>query len=240
MIRGDCNYGNEENMREAEERGLCYLFKLRQTRKAKDLILFLESRGGWSDAGQGWEGIEGSLQLTGWSCAGTARAPLVVRRAEREEQSQTRSAALPLLALAGACTFESLTYQYMVLVTSAALRDRCRSRNSTGREPMWKTPLTSSKTSGAGPDLQPRISSAARSRRGSLPLSTIGGVSLRVLWWIASVIVSGHQPSRALLGGVARQTRHAGQNRLSGNLTHARSAKLRRNSPVRASFSAGL
>ena len=42
---------------------------------------------------------------------------------------------------------------------------------------MWKTPLTSSKTSGAGPDLQPRISSAARSRRGSLPLSTIGGVS---------------------------------------------------------------
>jgi Transposase DDE domain group 1 len=57
MIRGDCNYGNEDNMREAERRGLCYLFKLRQTQKAKDLILLLESRGGWSDAGQGCEGI---------------------------------------------------------------------------------------------------------------------------------------------------------------------------------------
>jgi hypothetical protein len=31
LLRGDCNYGNEDNMREAEARGLSYLFKLRQT-----------------------------------------------------------------------------------------------------------------------------------------------------------------------------------------------------------------
>ena len=90
MIRGDCNYGNEENMREAEGRGLCYLFKLRQTQKAKELILFLESRGGWSDAGQGWEGIEGSLQLTGWSCKRVSSSP--ARQTRRAEPNQIGAA----------------------------------------------------------------------------------------------------------------------------------------------------
>ena len=47
FLRGDCAYGNEENMKESEARGLCYLFKLRQTKNVKELVRMLENQGGW-------------------------------------------------------------------------------------------------------------------------------------------------------------------------------------------------
>jgi hypothetical protein len=83
FMRGDCNYGNEENMKQAEACGLGYLFKLRQTKKAK--------------------GIEGMPQLSGWS---RKRQVVIVRRTKtpRDSASSNSSAeGLPLLELAGAC-----------------------------------------------------------------------------------------------------------------------------------------
>jgi hypothetical protein len=70
LIRGDVSYGNEGGMVEAEKRDQLYLFKLRQTRKVKKQIRSLERHGEvWSDAGDGWQGAEQRLKLTGWSCA---------------------------------------------------------------------------------------------------------------------------------------------------------------------------
>ena len=54
-------------MREAELRGLSYLFKLRLTSNVKRLIKKSFSKGDWTDAGQGWQGREDKLRLEGWS-----------------------------------------------------------------------------------------------------------------------------------------------------------------------------
>jgi hypothetical protein len=38
LLRGDCGFGNEPIMREAEQRGLAYLFKVRLTANVKRMI----------------------------------------------------------------------------------------------------------------------------------------------------------------------------------------------------------
>ena len=48
-------------MREAERRGLPYLFKLRLTANVKKLIKKTFSKDDWTNAGQGWQGREGTL-----------------------------------------------------------------------------------------------------------------------------------------------------------------------------------
>ncbi len=66
--RGDCGYGSETTMLEHEERGLPYLFKLRHTAKVKDLVLRMMRQGtAWQDCGDGWQALETTLKLSGWS-----------------------------------------------------------------------------------------------------------------------------------------------------------------------------
>lgn len=68
--RGDCGYGNEATMLAFEERALPYLFKQRHTPKVKILVQqLLRSGARWQDAGDGWEAIESSIKLRGWSKA---------------------------------------------------------------------------------------------------------------------------------------------------------------------------
>jgi hypothetical protein len=68
MVRGDCGYGNEVLLSAAEKRGLPYLFKLRHTAKVKALIgQALRAGGAWEDAGDGWEVMTAALRLSGWS-----------------------------------------------------------------------------------------------------------------------------------------------------------------------------
>ena len=85
-------------MAECEARGIPYLFKLRQTAKVKTLIAALEQKGGWVYCGQGFEGIEGELQLTGWSCK---RRVIVGRRRIQTEGAKEEKNALPLLSQCG-------------------------------------------------------------------------------------------------------------------------------------------
>lgn len=234
LLRGDCNYGNEANMREAEARKLCYLFKLRQTKKAKELIRLLESRGGWIDAGRGWEGIEGSLQLSGWSCK---RRVIVARRSKALPRKSAESD-LPLLALAGACSFESATYEYIVLVTSLPYeivsilqlyRDRADAENPFDElKNQWGW-------SGFTTQDFERCQITARL------------IALIYNWWSLFVRLVDRERHReavtsrpALLGGVARQSRHAGQNRLSVNLSHARSAQIKEKLKQASRFLCGL
>jgi hypothetical protein len=68
MLRGDCAYGNELLLSEAEARGLPYLFKLRHSKNVKALVVQAHRAGAqWQDAGQGWEVLESTLKLTGWT-----------------------------------------------------------------------------------------------------------------------------------------------------------------------------
>ena len=77
FIRGDCAFGSDGVMRVAEEKGVPYVFKLKQTKNVKRLIEQLSFNDEWEPAGQGWHGQESYLQLTGWS---EARRVIVLRK----------------------------------------------------------------------------------------------------------------------------------------------------------------
>lgn len=77
LVRGDCAFGNDPLMTALEERQQPYLFKLKLSKNVKRHIGRLFRESGWSDAGQGWEGKEGALALTGWE---QARRVVVLRR----------------------------------------------------------------------------------------------------------------------------------------------------------------
>jgi hypothetical protein len=68
FLRGDCGYGQETIMLESEDRLVPYLFKLRHTLKVKALVQRMMGEGAlWQDCGDGWQALESSLRLTGWS-----------------------------------------------------------------------------------------------------------------------------------------------------------------------------
>jgi hypothetical protein len=76
LLRGDTGWGNEAVMREAEQRGLAYLFRIRMTanvRRAMERAV----NGPWTDAGQGWQGQSIELRLDGW---GRQRRVVLLRR----------------------------------------------------------------------------------------------------------------------------------------------------------------
>ncbi|MCK5919961.1 MAG: transposase, partial [Methylococcales bacterium] len=120
LIRGDVSYGNENIMVEAQKRDQAYLFKLKQTSKVKKELLDLERDGSaWSDAGDGWQGAESHLKLTGWSCS---RRCVFIRRPSKKEASPNK-----LLPAAGA-EFDFVehldsgpNYDYVVLITNNSL-----------------------------------------------------------------------------------------------------------------------
>ena len=76
-VRGDCGFGNDLGVREMEERDQHYLFKLRLTAKVKRYIKRHFFGGRWTDAGAGWEGMDGGVRLTGWD---RERRVVILRR----------------------------------------------------------------------------------------------------------------------------------------------------------------
>jgi len=117
FVRGDCSYGNERDMHDAEARGMDYLFKLRQTAGVKELIRNLFDAGVWRAVGQGWEGTEAPLRLMNWTCS---RRVLVLRRRVRGDLGLKASS--PQLGQTQLACVEftqgTMTYEYAVLVTS--------------------------------------------------------------------------------------------------------------------------
>jgi len=116
LLRGDCGFGNEGIMREAETRGLAFLFKLRLTANVKRMIEKLASAREWVDAGQGFEAKESEVRLTGWS---RQRRVIVLRRRLKDAVglSHRDEDGAPQLAFVeiGEATE---VYEYSVLVTS--------------------------------------------------------------------------------------------------------------------------
>src|SRR5205085_552520 len=88
LIRGDCAFGNERVLKDIEDRSIDYLFKVRQTKKVKELIdLCNRTKEDWTDAGQGWEGVGAELLLTGWS---KKRRVIVLRRKMNETRGRKK------------------------------------------------------------------------------------------------------------------------------------------------------
>jgi hypothetical protein len=116
LIRGDCAFGNENILNPLETRNMDYLFKIKQTKRAKALTQFLtKSKEKWENAGQGWEGIGSTLQLIGWS---KDRKVIVLRRKLREKKAKAKKKddqlCFPFLEFVQ----NSEEYEFAVLVTT--------------------------------------------------------------------------------------------------------------------------
>lgn len=117
FIRGDCNFGTDAIMTACEIREQPYLFKLKQTANVKRFISQKMVEGGWINAGQGWQGVEGLIQLQGWK---KERGIVVLRRKIKKDVG-----VLNKKLLNGQVEFNFAemgekieAYEYAVLVTS--------------------------------------------------------------------------------------------------------------------------
>jgi hypothetical protein len=115
-LRGDRDWGTQANMARAEQAGIPYLFKLRLTAGVKRVIERLMRDADWCDAGQGWQGAETRLRLSGWS---RARRAIVLRRRVKADLAVVDQSDPEQLRLSFAeVTDEVTVYEYAVLVTS--------------------------------------------------------------------------------------------------------------------------
>ena len=81
LVRGDNAFGNDPVMAQMEALAQDYLFKLRQTAGVKRLIKRQWSRQDWQNVGQGFDAVEATLRLSGWS---RARRVVVMRRTVKD------------------------------------------------------------------------------------------------------------------------------------------------------------
>ena len=115
-IRGDRDWGTQGNMARAEQEDIPYLFKLRMTKGVKKIVERLMGGADWTDAGQGWQGAEAPLRLTGWS---RARRTIVLRRQIKADLAVVDKSNPEQLRLSFAeLTDDTIVYEYAVLVTS--------------------------------------------------------------------------------------------------------------------------
>jgi Transposase DDE domain group 1 len=224
LIRGDIAFGNEGIMSEAERLEIPYLFKLRQTKQVKQLITQLFSATQWEDAGQGWKGIESTLQLQGWS---RARRVIVLRRQVKEHLGLTQYQGPRQLTLNGVQVLApGEVYEYAILITSRndailsmaqLYRDRADCENHFDElKNQWGWAGYTSK------DMKRcRIISRL--------------IALTYNWWSLFVRLA-HPDTHLeaitsrplLLNAVARRTEHAGQQHLTITSSHADTKKAQR------------
>ena len=221
LLRGDVAYGSEAVLREAELRDQAYLSKLRMTSNVKGLIKKLFRKDGWADAGQGWEGMEDTLTLSGWS---RMRRVVVLRRKLTGEMllTGTDERQSEFAFIEG--DIPTARYEYAVLVTSTAYpilslaqlyRDRADAENNFDElKNQWGW---------GGYTTQDLARCRLMARM----------VALVYNWWNLFVrLAQPHKHFEAissrplLLHAVATQTRHAGQTRLTITSTHAKQSAI--------------
>lgn len=217
LLRGDTGWGNEAVMREAEQRALPYLFRIRLTANVRRAIE-RAANGPWSDAGHGWQGQSSELRLDGW---GRRRRVVLLRRrlegalaiSERDANGQQRLSFATVDA-------RKQVWEYGALVTSTdaeiltlgqAYRDRADSENDFDElKNQWGW---------AGFTTQDRNRCQLMAR----------SVALVANWWnlFARLADPDHHreaiTSRPLLlTAIGRQTQHAGRTTLHVSSTHGR------------------
>ena len=219
LVRGDIAFGNEGVMAQMETLGQAYLFKLRQTTGVKRLIERQWSRRDWQAVSQGFDAVEATLHLSGWS---RARRVMVLRRRVRggvAAEIKAAAAQDQQTLLFADQTDDIKLWEYQVLISNTAhtleaigqlYRDRADCEN--GFDELknqwgWGGYTTH--------DLE-RCNLSARA------------VALIYNGWSWYVRLAHPQARREaitsrplLLSGVARLTQHAGQSRLLVTLTHA-------------------
>lgn len=215
LVRGDCGQGGEPTMAALQARGIPYLFKLRLTQNVKRYIERLFATPEWVDAGQGWQGQEGKLQLNGWR---HARRILVLRRALQGEVLLTDKQQLSLAFVEKDVPAKG--YEYAVLVTDLTYdiralaqlyRDRGDAENAFDElKNQW----------GWGGYTTHDL------KRCRLSAMT---VALTYNWWSLFVRLANPKARREaitsrplLLSGIGRLSSHAGQAQLSITPMHAK------------------
>ncbi|WP_347987714.1 transposase [Methylomonas sp. AM2-LC] len=224
FIRGDCDWGSDAIMTEAEQRGVHYLFKLRQSANVKKLILQHHCRSGWERTVDGWEALSTELRLSTWKQS--RRVVLVRRRLSRNivVAPDSRKALPEQLSLLDPAE-NMAAYEYSVLVTSLDAevvsivqhyRDRADCENNFDEiKNQW----------GWGGFVTQKIK----------PCRLIARmIALVYNWW--SLFVRLAEPDKhyeaivsrpLLLHGVGKQTSHAGQKTLTITSTHGRASYVR-------------
>ena len=217
LVRGDKDWGSEANMASCEAAGLDYLFKLRLTKGARRLAERLMARDGWEDAGQGWSGIRADLRLQGWS---RTRRVVVLRRRLPATLALTRGDKAQGELFWTEAQPGTGVWEFAVLATSLDLeirslaqlyRDRADAENGFDElKNQWGWGGFTTR------DLT-RCRHMARL------------IALIYNWWSLFVRLADPDHHREaitsrplLLHGVARQTHHAGQTRLTVTSHHGR------------------
>jgi len=119
LLRADKGFASDALMSRCEENALPYLMRLRLTKNVKRAIERMATGGGWQDAGQGWQGVETTLKLSGW--AKTRRVVLLRRRiagvadAARHDEDQ-----IQLRLSFAAVEVAGEVYEHAALVTTLA------------------------------------------------------------------------------------------------------------------------
>lgn len=222
LIRGDRDWGTEANMHAAEQAGLPYLFKQRLTKNTQRLIERLMLGSHWAKAGQGWQAAESTLRLTGWS---RARRIVVLRRQIKKNLAVVSQNPQGSVQLSFAELSDDITvYEYSVLVTTLELealsvaqlyRDRADAENNFDElKNHW----------GWGGFTTQDIKRCRFMARIT---------ALIYNWWSLFVrLAHPEQHTEAItsrplmLYAIGKQTRHAGQTRLTISSPHAESGKV--------------
>lgn len=227
IVRGDCGFGSDTLMRPLEERQQGYLFKLRLSKNVKRHIERLFRERDWADAGQGWEGRDSELRLTGWE---TSRRVVVLRRPLQGEMliATEEGSGQQLLGFieADRKTGKQITgYEYAVLVTNLThevlslgqlYRDRADCENTFDElKNQW----------GWGGFTTHDLHRCQLSAR---------GVALIYNWWSLFVRLANPEARREaitsrpwLMSSIGRRTEHAGQTTLTLTGLHAHFDKAR-------------
>jgi len=224
LLRGDKAWSIERVMARAEQNDLPYLFRLRMTANVKRSLERAMQQADWSDAGQGWQGKETSLRLSGWS---RHRRIILLRRKLARDLAITDHTNARQLRLGFAEVGpDQAVWEYAALVTSLdselltlgqLYRDRADAENvfdELKNQWGWGGFTTQDLT---------------RCRL------LAGTVALIYNWWslFARLADPAHHreaiTSRPLLlSAIAQRTRHAGQVTLTISSTHGLRDKARR------------
>jgi len=226
LVRGDNAFGNDSMMTALEERGQSYLFKLKLSKNVKRHIGSLFRQSGWTDAGQGWEGKDDELALTGWVAK---RRVIVLRRPLKGEimiAGEDDGQQLLGFVEADRKTGKQITgYEYAVLVTNTGYdtlalgqlyRDRADAENAFDElKNQWGW-------GGFTTHDLARCQLAARA------------VALVYNWWSLFVRLANPEARREaitsrpwLMSSVGRKTEHAGQTTITVTGLHAHFDKAR-------------
>jgi Transposase DDE domain group 1 len=226
IVRGDCGFGSDTFMVALEERQQPYLFKLRLSKNVKRHIERIFWDAGWSDAGQGWQGKDGSLRLTGWEAA---RRVVVLRRPLQGEvlvaQEDNGQGLLGFIEADRKTGKRTTGYEYAVLVSNLdhailslgrLYRDRADAENAFDElKNQW----------GWGGFTTHDLHRCQLSTR---------AVALIYNWWSLFVRLANPQARREaitsrpwLMSSVGRKTEHAGQTTITLTGMHAHFGKAK-------------